>query len=81
MQADVAALLEFFEYGHLRHERLRQVSRPFCELAHEMVAPLGEPVGDGTGLGLDGAEATMALRKLIESKDCAVRAALSTPSS
>ena len=61
------ALLAFFEYEHLP-DRLQGVSAPFCELAHLLVQP-GE-------LGLEGAEATTALRKLLEAKDCAVRAAL-----
>jgi hypothetical protein len=59
-----AALLRFFDASHLRDE-LRQVSQPFGELAVHIVnsAPAG-------------AETTTALRKLLEAKDCAVRAAL-----
>jgi len=57
-------LLQFFTYVHLP-ERLRDVSRPFCDLAHTLAATLPP-----------GPERTVALRKLLESKDCAVRAAL-----
>jgi hypothetical protein len=59
------ALLRFFDYTHLP-ERLQRVSRPFHDTAHELV----------TDLQLDGPELTVALRKLLEAKDCAVRAAL-----
>ncbi len=59
------ALLRFFEYDHLP-ERLCNVSRSFCELAHELAR----------NPDLDGPELTVALRKLLEAKDCAVRAAL-----
>ena len=57
-------LLKFFTYGHLP-ARLQEISRPFCELAREMVNTLPE-----------GPETTVMLRKLLEAKDCAVRAAL-----
>ena len=55
--------LSFFAYGHLP-EHLQEVSRPFCELAEKVAAEQ------------TGAEATVCLRKLLEAKDCAVRAAL-----
>lgn len=57
-------MLSFFEFEHLPEE-LRNVSRPFSILAHELEASL--PAGP---------ERTVALRKLLESKDCAVRARL-----
>lgn len=60
-------ILQFFEYEHLP-ENLRKVSAPFCELAKALVAP-------GTGLPRN-PERTVALRKLLEAKDAAVRAAL-----
>jgi len=60
----MSKLLQFFEYGHLP-EKLQAVSKPFGELANKMVADL--PVNS---------ESTTALRKLIEAKDCAVRAVL-----
>ena len=66
----ITSLLAQFRYEHLPPD-LREVSRLFADLAYRMV----EPAHDG-GLGLDGAELTVALRKLLEAKDCAVRARL-----
>lgn len=57
-------LLQFFSYTHLP-EKLRVVSDPFCKLAHEIVETLPP-----------NPERTTALRKLLEAKDCAVRAML-----
>ncbi|MET9142459.1 hypothetical protein [Streptomyces sp. NPDC004042] len=57
-------ILRYFEFGHLPAP-LRTVSAPFSELAHQLVESL--PAGP---------ERTVALRKLLESKDAAVRAAL-----
>lgn len=57
----VSALLDFFSFGHLPVE-LQAASRPFCDLAYDIANRL------------DGPETTVALRKLLESKDCAVRA-------
>lgn len=57
------AILRFFEYNHLP-EHLREVSQPFHDLAWDMAARF------------EGAELTTCLRKLLEAKDCAVRAAL-----
>jgi hypothetical protein len=55
-------LMQFFN-----HERLpagpREVSKPFCELARHLEATLP-----------NNPEKTTALRKLLESMDCAVRA-------
>lgn len=56
-------ILRYFEYSHLP-ERLQNVSRPFALLAQTM-AELPP-----------GAEVSAGLRKLLEAKDCAVRAAL-----
>jgi hypothetical protein len=57
-------LLQFFAYDHLPVD-LQMISRPFAELADViLVACPSNP------------ERTMALRKLLEAKDCAVRAAL-----
>ena len=58
-------ILEFFESGHLS-EPLQEIARPFEELAHKM-AELPP-----------GAEVSAGLRKLLEAKDCAVRAALAS---
>jgi hypothetical protein len=56
-------ILRFFEYMHLPPD-LRDVSAPFGELA-QVIMKLPRS-----------AERTVALRKLLESKDAAVRAAL-----
>jgi hypothetical protein len=55
-------MLQFFAYDHLP-EHLQAVSKPFAELATHMVATLPS-----------NPERTVALRKLLEAKDCAVRA-------
>ena len=60
-------LLQFFEYSHLP-EHLQAVSKPFGELAKHLDATLPS-----------NAETTVALRKLLEAKDCAVRALLEKP--
>lgn len=57
-------ILRWFEYEHLP-EDLQTVSRPIAELAHDMVDRLP-----------DGPELTTGLRKLLEAKDCLVRAAI-----
>lgn len=57
-------MLQFFTYGHLP-EALAKVSLPFCQLAEEICATLPS-----------NPERTVALRKLLEAKDCAVRALL-----
>lgn len=55
---------QFFTYEHLP-EHLREVSRPFGELAKSIVETLPR-----------NPERTVALRKLLEAKDAAVRARL-----
>ncbi len=57
-------ILRFFHYGHLP-EGLRARSKPFCDLARLIV--------DTTPRN---AERAVALRKLLEAKDAAVRAAV-----
>lgn len=57
-------LLQFFSYEHLP-AHLQTISKPFGELAKEIVSSL--PANP---------ERTTALRKLLEAKDCAVRALL-----
>lgn len=59
----VQAVLQFFAYAHLP-EHLQAVSKPFGELA-EQIADRAQ-----------NAETTVALRKLLEAKDAAVRATL-----
>lgn len=56
------AILRYFHYAHLP-EALAVHSRPFCELAAHIVRTLPR-----------NAERTVALRKLLEAKDAAVRA-------
>jgi hypothetical protein len=58
-------ILRFFECSHLP-ENLKEVSQPFQELAKKMEETL--PPSEEKSVGL---------RKLLEAKDCAVRAALS----
>lgn len=58
-------IMQYFEYAHLP-ERLQAVSAPFGELAKRLDADLP-----------DGPEKSAGLRKLLEAKDCMVRAALS----
>lgn len=60
-------ILQFFAYEHLP-EHLRKVSAPFGELAKQVVDTLPR-----------NAERSVALRKLLEAKDAAVRAAVATP--
>jgi hypothetical protein len=58
------ALLRWFEYEHLP-EHLQGVSAPFHRLAHEVVDQLP-----------DDPELSAGLRKILEAKDCIVRAAI-----
>lgn len=55
-------LLQFFKYKHLP-EPMQCISAPFCVLAEGMVEKLPR-----------NPERTVMLRKLLEAKDCAVRA-------
>lgn len=57
-------MLQFFAYDHLP-DHLQTISRPFGLLAQEMVHTLPQ-----------NPERTAGLRKLLEAKDCAVRAQL-----
>jgi hypothetical protein len=57
-------ILQFFAYEHLP-AHLAVVSSPFGDLAYSIVATLPK-----------NPERTVALRKLLEAKDCAVRALL-----
>jgi hypothetical protein len=57
-------ILRFFEFKHLP-EPLQAVSKPWCELAQHCAQTLP-----------DGPEKSVALRKLLEGKDAAVRASL-----
>jgi hypothetical protein len=57
-------ILKYFTYKHLP-EKLQKVSEHLCELALKMDAELP-----------DGPEKSAGLRKLLEAKDCFVRATL-----
>jgi hypothetical protein len=59
-----APIMKYFEYSHLP-EKLQAVSKPIGELAKQMDDSLP-----------DGAEKSAGLRKLLEAKDCLVRALL-----
>ena len=63
----VRPMLQFFKYEHLP-PHLQETSKPFCELARWMEKTLP-----------DCEERTAGMRKLLEAKDCAVRAALEKP--
>ena len=62
-------LLRFFTFSHLK-EPLQSISRPFCDLAYEVAARV--PNGDSWSAP----ETAVAIRKLLEAKDAAVRATL-----
>lgn len=57
-------ILKYFKYDHLP-ENLQTISKPFGEMANMIVDKLPR-----------NPERTVALRKLLESKDAAVRASL-----
>lgn len=64
-------MLKHFRYDHLPKE-LQLVSRPFCELAEWIC---GNRYDGNEFAGIEpGPERTVALRKLLEAKDAAVRA-------
>jgi len=62
MNDPVEPMLQFFEYKHLP-EKLQEISMPFHDMAHNMMRWLPR-----------NPERTVMLRKLLEAKDCAVRA-------
>jgi len=71
-------ILQFFAYSHLP-DHLQAVSKPFCELAHAIVNGDNGPESGTVTLGPAlprNPERTVALRKLLEAKDAAVRALL-----
>jgi hypothetical protein len=63
--ASVAHVARFFEYGHLTNAELAAISKHCSDLAEVMLRILP-----------DGPELTAGLRKLLEAKDCFVRAGL-----
>ncbi|WP_199199380.1 hypothetical protein [Amycolatopsis sp. CA-128772] len=58
-------IARFFDADHLSREDMRTVSQACCDLAADMIGKLD-----------DGAELSAGLRKLLEAKDCFVRAVL-----
>jgi hypothetical protein len=74
---DQEHIMQFFAFEHLP-PHLRAVSEPFARLAQAIVGDeAGMPAGTSTQFPLPrNPERTVALRKLLEAKDAAVRAAL-----
>lgn len=62
MQTATEHIMQFFKYDHLP-EHLRAISKPFSDMAENIVNTIPR-----------NPERTVALRKLLESKDAAVRA-------
>ena len=61
----IVSLAKFFSFQHLGRDDLKRISELCCLLAEDMLENLP-----------DGPELTAGLRKLLEAKDCFVRAAL-----
>jgi hypothetical protein len=75
-------ILQFFAYQHLP-PHLQMISRPFCDLAHAIVR--GDNVAEAGTVTIGpplprNPERTVALRKLLEAKDAAVRALIAKES-
>lgn len=64
MHPSTIEILKYFDYGHLP-AHLQTFSAPIFEFAYKMAETL------------DGPELTAGLRKLLEAKDCFIRAAWS----
>lgn len=64
MEQPTEHILQFFAFAHLP-PNLQAISQPFHALAHDVI--MAQPRSP---------ERTVALRKLLESKDAAVRAAI-----
>lgn len=64
---DAVALLKWFTYQHLANEELRATSRRFSIMAQMIIESMSPSV-----------ERSFCIRKLLEAKDCAVRATLDT---
>jgi hypothetical protein len=60
-------MLRYFAFAHLREGPMRETSRLFCHLAYMVVRTVPRSP-----------ERTVALRKLLEGKDAAVRAVMTT---
>lgn len=71
-------ILQFFSYNHLPLH-LQAVSKPFCDLAYAIVRGDNVPESGTVTLGNPlpcNSERAVALRKLLEAKDAAVRSLL-----
>ena len=64
MDPEASPIIKYFTYEHLS-KKLQEISRPFSELAYALEETLPK-----------NPEKSVALRKLLEAKDAAVRAAL-----
>jgi hypothetical protein len=62
-------IMQFFEFGHLP-QHLREVSAAFASMAHHIMETLP-----------NNRQRAIALEKLLESKDAAVRARVTSPPS
>lgn len=62
--SDLDPILQYFKWDHLP-PHLQEISKPFAVLAADMLTVIPR-----------NPERTVMLRKLLEAKDCAVRAAL-----
>lgn len=62
--SEQSQILQFFSYEHLP-AHLKAISQPICELAHDLDSKLPPS-----------AEKAAGLRKLLEAKDCIVRASV-----
>lgn len=60
--------LRYFQYEHLP-EQLAEISKPFCEMAYQLVEKATEQNAEVS-------QTMEGLQKLLEAKDCAVRAFL-----
>lgn len=73
-------MLQFFAYEHLP-AHLQMISKPFHDLAYAIVMGDNVPEAGTVTLGAlipSNPERTVALRKLLEAKDAAVRAMIYT---
>lgn len=71
----MSAILQFFRCTHLRPE-LQKVSKPFCDLAHNLCGQL-LPSSHPDSLAMeDNLERRKALDHLLAAKDAAVRASM-----
>lgn len=61
-------VLQYFSYAHLTNEEMREASEPFARMARDIIDHIPRCP-----------QRTMALNKLVEAKDCAVRAAMWKP--